>query len=116
MTFHGPYWFDGEGVGATYEITADGLAITNPEIQDELYTVQTQVIQNASLRKGHTYKVIVNAKIPSDGQLQVNFGNWAERIYNNLSIPVEASSDFRDYKFVCQDYPADGWCGQGQPL
>ena len=105
-TFHGPYWFDGEGVGATYEMTAEGLAITNPKVQAELWTVQTQVIKNAPLRKGHTYKVIVNAKIPSDGELQVNLGNWADDgTYNIISIPVEASNDFQDYEFVCQDFP-----------
>jgi len=107
-TFHGPYWFDGEGVGATYEMTAEGLAITNPKVQAELWTVQTQIIKNAPLRKGHTYKVIVNAKIPSDGELQVNLGNWADNgVINNLAIPVKASSDFQDYVFVCQDYQVD---------
>ena len=41
----GPYWFSEDG-GATYKMTADGLAITNSNVQDNSWTPQTQVIQN----------------------------------------------------------------------
>ena len=102
-----PYWFGEEGVGATYEMTANGLTITNPKVQDEAWTPQTQVLKNAKLQKNHTYKVIVNAKIPSDGDLQMQLGSWGNGEWWDQSIPVTASSDFQDFEFLYKDYPVN---------
>ena len=102
-----PYWFGEEGVGATYEMTAEGLAITNPKVQDEAWTPQTMILKNAKLQKNHSYKVIVNAKIPSDGDLQMQLGSWGSGECWDQSVPVTASSDFQDFEFIYYDYSAD---------
>ena len=102
-----PYWFDDGGTGATFTITDGGLAITNPKVQNEIWTPQTMILKNANLQKNHTYKVIVNAKIPSDGDLQMQLGSWARDVYEHQSIAVNASSDFQDLEFIYRDFPAD---------
>ena len=88
-------------------MTANGLTITNPKVQDEAWTPQTQVLKNAKLQKNHTYKVIVNAKIPSDGDLQMQLGSWGNGEWWDQSIPVTASSDFQDFEFLYKDYPVN---------
>ena len=102
-----PYWFGEEGVGATCEMTDEGLAITNPKVQDEAWTPQTMILKNAKLQKNHSYKVIVNAKIPSDGDLQMQLGSWGSGECWDQSVPVTASSDFQDFEFMYYDYSAD---------
>ena len=102
-----PYWFDDGGTGATFTITDGGLAITNPKVQNEIWTPQTMILKNANLQKNHTYKVIVNAKIPSDGDLQMQLGSWASDVYEHQCIAVNASSDFQDLEFIYRDFPAD---------
>ena len=102
-----PYWFAEDGVGATYEMTADGLAISNPKVQENAWTPQSRILQNARLQKNHTYKVIVNAMIPSDGNLRVELGSWGQGECVAYEIPVTASSDFQDVEFLYQDYSAD---------
>ena len=73
--FTSPYWFGDEGTGATYEMTSVGIAITNPAVQAEMWTPQTTVLDaDVTLKRNHTYKVKVYAKIPSSGQLQVRMG------------------------------------------
>ncbi len=102
-----PYWFADEGTGATFTMTDEGLAIKNPKVQNEAWTPQTMILKDASLQKNHTYKVIVNAKIPSDGDLQMQLGSWASDVYEHQCIAVNASSDFQDLEFIYRDFPAD---------
>lgn len=102
-----PYWFADEGTGATFTMTDEGLAIKNPKVQNEAWTPQTMILKDANLQKNHTYKVIVNAKIPSDGDLQMQLGSWASDVYEHQCIAVNASSDFQDLEFIYRDFPAD---------
>lgn len=102
-----PYWFADEGTGATFTMTDEGLAIKNPKVQNEAWTPQTMILKDACLQKNHTYKVIVNAKIPSDGDLQMQLGSWASDVYEHQCIAVNASSDFQDLEFIYRDFPAD---------
>ena len=98
-----PFWFDDGGTGATCEMVADGVAITNPKVQSELYTPQTEVLQGAKLEENHTYKVIVEAKIPSNGELQVNMGNGD--FQQQYSVPVTASKEFQNIEVMFNDFP-----------
>ena len=97
-----PYWFADEGTGATYEMTSDGVAITNPAVQAEMYTPQTSVLDatGVTLKRNHSYKVIITAMIPSSGQLQVNMGGG--EYYEQYSVDVAASSDFQDIEVLFQ--------------
>ncbi len=98
-----PFWFADEGSGATCEMVADGVAITNPKVQSEHFAPQTEVLQGAKLQENHTYRVIVEAKIPSNGELQINMGNgdYAEQ----YSVPVTASKDFQNIEVMFNDFP-----------
>jgi hypothetical protein len=98
-----PFWFADEGSGATCEMVADGVAITNPKVQSEHYAPQTEVLRGAKLQENHTYKVIVEAKIPSNGELQINMGNgdYSEQ----YSVPVTASKDFQNIEVMFNDFP-----------
>ena len=98
-----PFWFADEGSGATCEMVADGVAITNPKVQSEHYAPQTEVLQGAKLQENHTYKVIVEAKIPSNGELQINMGNGD--YYEQYSVPVTASKDFQNIEVMFNDFP-----------
>ena len=99
-----PYWFESfEGIDATYEMTADGVAINNPQVQENYWTPQTLVLDGATLEVNHSYKVVINAKIPSDGQLQVNMGNWG--FAQQYDFPVTASDEFQDIEVVFDEYP-----------
>ncbi len=101
-----PYWFgDYEDIGATYEMTADGVAINNPQVQENYWTPQTLVLDNATLEEDHSYKVVVNAKIPSDGQLQINMGSWG--FAQQYDISVMGSDEFQDIEVLFEDFPSN---------
>ena len=68
---------------------------------------QTMVLKDAKLQKNHSYSVIVEAKIPSKGDLQVQLGSWDNSECWDQSIPVLASSDFQTFEFTYQDFPVD---------
>ena len=102
QSWTGPYWFGEEGTDATYEMTSEGLAINNPTATEDLWRPQTSVLEGVTLQEGHGYKVIITAKIPSDGNLQVQIGNWEkEQMY---AIPVQASEDFQDIEALFEGY------------
>ena len=103
----GPYWFGDEGTDATFTVKDEGLAITNPKVQDNLWMPQTMVLKDAKLQKNHSYSVIVEAKIPSKGDLQVQLGSWDNSECRDQSIPVLASNDFQTFEFTYQDFPVD---------
>ena len=99
-----PYWFgDYEDNGATYVMTSEGVAINNPQVQEDLWRPQTSVLEGATLEENHSYKVVVNAKIPSDGQLQINMGSWG--FAQQYDFPVTASDDFQDIEVLFDDFP-----------
>ena len=101
----GPYWFNDEDTGATCEMTAEGIAITNPEVQESLWKPQMSILEKFELKKFHSYKVIINAKIPSDGLLQVQLGTWGKDCLKDIFYSVKASEDFQDLEFVYEDFP-----------
>ena len=103
----GPYWFENDGTDATFTMTDEGLAITNPKVQKDLWMPQTMVLKDANLQKNHSYSVIVEAKIPSNGKLQVNMGSWDKNECWDQSIPVLASNDFQTFAFTYDDFPVD---------
>ena len=101
----GPYWFNDEGTGATCAMTPEGVAITNPEEQAALWKPQMSVLENFKLNKYHSYKVIINAKIPSDGYLQVQLGSWENDCLKDIPYFAEASDDFQDIEIVYEYFP-----------
>ena len=81
---------------ATYEMVADGIAITHSADMGEgkEWQPQMSVLQDFNLDIDETYKVVITAKIPADGNLQVNMGDWTTN--KQYVVPVTASDDFQE--------------------
>ena len=97
-----PIWSNfAEGTDATLEMVDEGLAITNPHVQAQIWQPTLTVIGNClTLEEGHDYIVRLTVKVPSDGAYQVRFGNWD---YTDVcQIHVKASNDFQ---IVDVEYP-----------
>lgn len=89
-----PYWFISEGTDATLKMVADGIAITNPHMQDQVWNPQTAVTDDClTLEKSHNYIVRLTLKVPSTGTYQVQLGNWDTHF--QCEVPVTASDDWQ---------------------
>lgn len=86
------------------EMVPTGISI-NVTNRVNYYQPQLSVIDGLSLTRGANYKVVVEAKFPSDGQLQINMGSWnSNQQYN---FPVVATGDFQKVECVFSNYSAD---------
>lgn len=96
------------------ELTDEGLAVTNPCLQEEMWTFNQFIAGPAiPLEQGRDYLIRMTMKVPSDGTYQVTIigenqtpdGDFPSF---NSEVPVTASDDFQvvDTKFL--DYHASG--------
>lgn len=86
------------------EMVPDGISI-NVTNRGNYWEPQLSVIDGLSLTRGANYKVVVEAKFPSNGQLQINMGSWnSNQQYN---FPVVATGDFQKVEYVFSNYGAD---------
>lgn len=102
--------FSYEGTGATLEMVAEGVAITNPRRQDQIWTTQAQVTDDClTLENGHSYKVRLTLKVPSDGDYLVQLGNWGTWMSPN-GVHVNASDKWQviDVEFPKFNGTVDG--------
>ena len=88
----------GEAPNASYyKATDEGLAITNPAINDHIWEVRvinrSSEDHGLSLEEGHDYVVRLTLKVPSDGQIFMQLGNLASSWYDGTS--VTASDDWQ---------------------
>jgi len=98
-----PQWasFGYSDTGATLEVVDEGLAITNPHVQAEVWQPTVTVVDNClTLEEGHDYIVRMTVKVPSDGTYQMRLGNWDH--YDMRQVHVKASNDFQ---IVDVEYP-----------
>ena len=86
----------GDGQEGSVALQAgEGLAITVGSQTGQLWQPQTMVIPDGSfnLEEDGNYKVVVDAKFPTAGTLQINMGSWSAN--DQATFPVEASDDFQ---------------------
>ena len=88
----------GEAPNASYyKATDEGLAITNPAINDHIWEVRvinrSSEDHGLSLEEGHDYVVRLTLKVPSDGQIFMQLGDLASSWYDGTS--VSASDDWQ---------------------
>ena len=88
----------GEAPNASYyKATDEGLAITNPAINDHIWEVRvinrSSEDHGLSLEEGHNYVVRLTLKVPSDGQIFMQLGDLASSWYDGTS--VSASDDWQ---------------------
>lgn len=97
-----PQWFIIiEDTDATLEVVANGLAITNPRKQDQIWQPQVCITDNClTFEESHNYIVRMTIKVPSDGVYQVNMGNWDTHL--SCQIHVKGSNDFQ---IIDVEYP-----------
>ena len=81
---------------------ADGMEITVGTTTGELWQPQVQVMDGLKLEEDHNYKVVVTAKFPCDGTLQINMGNWAGR--DQYTADVTATGDFQEVEVAFDGY------------
>ena len=88
-----------------WEATDDGLAITNPQMQENIWDPMTIIAYDFSLEQGHDYIVRLTMKAPSDGTYQVNMGSGSTNYL--CKVPVTASEDFQMVVFEFPKFAED---------
>lgn len=97
-----PLWSsfaDGE-TDATIEIVDDGIAITNPQVQDQSWQPLVTVIgDNLILEEGHDYIVRLTLKVPSDGIYWICMGNWDTRFISQVAATARDGFQIIDVEY-----------------
>ena len=102
--FTGWSQFDDSQTDGKVDVDADGVAITVGVQTGQLWQPQVMIVPDGSfnLEEDGNYKVIITAKYPSDGTLQVNMGSWSAN--DQAQFPITATGDFQTDEFVFE-----GW-------
>ena len=102
--FTGWSQFGDEQTDGKVDVDADGVAITVGIQTGQLWQPQVMIVPDGSfnLAEDGDYKVVVTAKFPTDGTLQINMGTWSAN--DQAQFPVTATGDFQEV--VCE-FP--GW-------
>lgn len=103
------YWaqFDDSQTDGKIEVDPDGVAITVGIQTGHLWQPRVMVVPDGSfnLEKGSKYTVVVTAKFPTSGTLQINMGSWT---YNDQAqFPVTATGDFQEVVCEFPDWSVD---------
>ena len=104
------YMFADEQTDGKVEVDPDGLAIIVGVQTGSLSQPQVMAIPDESfnLEEGGNYKVVITAKFPTDGTLQITMGTWSANDQNQF--PVKATGDFQEVVCNFDSWPvnADG--------
>jgi hypothetical protein len=94
----------GDGQEGSVGVDPDGVAITVGSQTGQLWQPQVMIVPDGSfnLEEDGTYKVIVTAKFPADGTLQINMGSWSAN--DQATFPVTATGDFQEIECLFE-----GW-------
>ena len=87
------------------EMVADGISITVNADAGTLWQPQLSVVEGFDLAMDGNYKVVVVAKFPTNGQLQINMGDWSNNF--QYDFPVEATGDFQEVEVEFPEFGAD---------
>lgn len=86
----------GDGQEGSVELKAgEGLAITVGSQTGQLWQPQTMIVPDGSfnVEEDGNYKVVVVAKFPTAGTLQINMGTWQSNDQTTADVP--AADDFQ---------------------
>lgn len=101
------YWyqFAENQTGSVVSMT-NGLNITVGSKTGELWQPQIMVIPDEILlQKGDNYKVVVTAKFPCNGTLQINMGSWSTQ--DQHTTAVVSTGGFQEVEIDFEDFPGD---------
>ena len=92
--------------GSKIESNADGIAIIVASQTGQLWQPQVEVTPLGAfdVYQFDHYKIVITAKYPTDGQVQLQLGNWQGNFQE--AFPVTSTGDFQTDEFVFSD-PAD---------
>ncbi len=99
-------WCSGEN-GSSAAIGAEGLEITVPAEGSVYWEPQTIILQPFDLEEDASYKVVITAKVPTSGELQLNMGSWDDGVSQQQVLNVEGSDDFQEIVLECPDWEAN---------
>ena len=93
--------FDHTQEDFSIDVEPEGLAITNPRMQAEIWQPQVMVVPDGSfdLEEGHDYIVRLTIKAPSDGTYQVNIGSWSCNDQSRVSVKANLDFQIVDVEF-----------------
>ena len=94
----------GDGQEGSVAVDADGVAITVGSQTGQLWQPQVMIVPDGSfnLEEDGNYKILVTAKFPTSGTLQINMGSWSAN--DQAQFPVEATGDFQEVECLFE-----GW-------
>ena len=94
----------GDGQEGSVAVDADGVAITVGSQTGQLWQPQVMIVPDGSfnLEEDGNYKILVTAKFPTSGTLQINMGSWSAN--DQATFPVEATGDFQEVECLFE-----GW-------
>lgn len=100
----------GEGQEGSVAVDPDGIAITVGSQTGQLWQPQTMVIPDGTfnVEEDGNYKVVVEAKFPTAGELQINMGTWGSNDQTTVDVP--ASDDFQTVEI---EFPAFAYTLEG---
>jgi surface protein len=101
------YWYQfAENQTGSVVSKTNGLNITVGSKTGELWQPQIMVIpEEILLQKGGNYKVVVTAKFPCNGTLQINMGSWSTQDQNTTN--VVSTGGFQKVEIDFEDFPGD---------
>ena len=103
-----PYWyqFADEQTDGSVASDPEGVAITVGTQTGQLWQPQVMVIPDGSfnLEEDGNYKVVVTAKYPTDGKLQINMGTWGTN--DQAAFDVTSSGDVQTDEFLFEGWSA----------
>ena len=90
------YMFDDSQTDGKVEVNPDGVAITVGIQTGQLWQPMVMVIPGGSfsLEKDGNYRVVITARFPTDGTLQLNMGSWSANDQDQFLI--KATGDFQE--------------------
>lgn len=99
--YHGWSMYDFTQEDFAIDVKPEGLAITNPSMQAEIWQPQVMVVPDGSfdLEEGHDYIVRLTIKAPSDGTYQVNIGSWGCNDVGRFSVKANLDFQIVDVEF-----------------
>lgn len=89
-----------------WETTDEGLAITNPAVQEYPASMWLDVnYEYFPLEQSHNYIVRLTLKVPSDGTYAVYMGSWETNFI--CEVPANAGDDFQVFNVGFPDFAQD---------
>ena len=101
-----PVVYSYAGTEVPWQTTDEGLAITNPAVQE--YPASMLVDVNNEyfpLEQSHNYIVRLTLKVPSDGTYVVDMGSWETNF--TCEVPANAGDDFQVFNVGFPDFAQD---------